>query len=178
MKLCWVLRPNCSATRRTCSKVPQAQLPLALHPAHLFARTFSTSRHVLSFLLPCFAELFRVSVFFCLCFLASPLHRHARQCRSFAESRRIVEETLRKVRPGHAWRERTVEREQGVWLVGETVCPQCRGELRRLGEDVAGRLEYVPATLCGDSVRTDVVTHSVFLRLALLWMDTNLRCVV
>ena len=28
----------------------------------------------------------------------------------------------------------------------ETVCPQCQGELRRLGEDVAEVLEYVPAS--------------------------------
>ena len=28
----------------------------------------------------------------------------------------------------------------------ETVCPQCQGELRKLGEDVAEMLEYVPAS--------------------------------
>jgi hypothetical protein len=28
----------------------------------------------------------------------------------------------------------------------ETACPQCRGELRRLGEDVSEMLEYVPAS--------------------------------
>jgi len=28
----------------------------------------------------------------------------------------------------------------------ETVCPQCRGELRKLGEDVSEMLEYVPAS--------------------------------
>jgi hypothetical protein len=28
----------------------------------------------------------------------------------------------------------------------ETVCPQCQGELRRLGEDVSEMLEYVPAS--------------------------------
>src|ERR687887_755012 len=28
----------------------------------------------------------------------------------------------------------------------ETVCPQCQGELRRLGEDVSEVLEYVPAS--------------------------------
>lgn len=28
----------------------------------------------------------------------------------------------------------------------ETVCPQCRGELRKLGEDVSEILEYVPAS--------------------------------
>src|SRR5437762_6379363 len=27
----------------------------------------------------------------------------------------------------------------------ETVCPQCQGELRKLGEDVSEMLEYVPA---------------------------------
>jgi len=49
---------------------------------------------------------------------------------------------------------------------------------RKVGliKDVADR--YVPATFRGDSVRTDVAAHSIFLRLALLWMDTNLRCVV
>ena len=28
----------------------------------------------------------------------------------------------------------------------ETVCPQCQGELRKLGEDVSEMLEYVPAS--------------------------------
>lgn len=28
----------------------------------------------------------------------------------------------------------------------ETVCPECRGELRKLGEDISKVLEYVPAS--------------------------------
>src|SRR5450432_3209270 len=28
----------------------------------------------------------------------------------------------------------------------ETVCPECQGELRKLGEDVSEMLEYVPAS--------------------------------
>ncbi len=37
----------------------------------------------------------------------------------------------------------------------ETVCPQCQGELRKLGEDVAEMLEYVPASFRGDSSCAD-----------------------
>ena len=49
----------------------------------------------------------------------------------------------------------------------ETVCPQCQGELRKLGEDVSEMLEYVPASFRGDSACTpEAELHEVRLHRA------------
>jgi len=60
-------------------------------------------------------------------------------------------ETRSTPRPGHG-RQRlplTLERRRVVYDLGEQErqCPQCQGELRRIGEEISKRLEYVPASL-------------------------------
>jgi transposase len=52
----------------------------------------------------------------------------------------IAAKPTRRVLPGHLPRETRRHEPK------ETVCPQCQGELRKLGEDVAEVLEYVPAS--------------------------------
>jgi len=44
---------------------------------------------------------------------------------------------------------KSLRRERRVYDLGEghRQCPECRGELKRIGEDVSERLEYVPASL-------------------------------
>lgn len=59
-------------------------------------------------------------------------------------------ETPSTPRPGHG-RQRlpqTLERRRVVYDLGEQErqCPQCQGELRRIGEEISERLEYVPAS--------------------------------
>ena len=51
-----------------------------------------------------------------------------------------VEKSTRRALPDHLPRETRRHEPK------ETVCPQCQGELRELGEDVAEVLEYVPAS--------------------------------
>jgi transposase len=48
--------------------------------------------------------------------------------------------TTRRVLPDH------LSRQTHTHAPRETVCPQCQGELRKLGEDVSEMLEYVPAS--------------------------------
>jgi hypothetical protein len=60
-------------------------------------------------------------------------------------------ETPSAPRPGHG-RQRlpqTLERRRVIYDLGEQErqCPQCQGELRRIGEEISERLEYVPASL-------------------------------
>jgi len=51
-----------------------------------------------------------------------------------------VAKPARRALPDH------LPRETRTHTPKETVCPQCQGELRKLGEDVAEMLEYVPAS--------------------------------
>ena len=54
-------------------------------------------------------------------------------------------------RPGHGRGElpKSLQRQRVVHDLGEQErhCPQCQGELKRIGEEVSERLEYVPASL-------------------------------
>jgi transposase len=51
-----------------------------------------------------------------------------------------VAKPARRALPDH------LPRETRTHTPKETVCPQCQGELRKLGEDIAEMLEYVPAS--------------------------------
>jgi len=57
-----------------------------------------------------------------------------------ATSTAAVAKPARRALPAHLPRETRRHEPK------ETICPQCQGELRRLGEDVAEMLEYVPAS--------------------------------
>ena len=57
-----------------------------------------------------------------------------------AVSRATVAKPTRRALPAH------LPRQTRTHTPKETVCPQCQGELRKLGEDVAEVLEYVPAS--------------------------------
>jgi transposase len=60
-------------------------------------------------------------------------------------------ETSSPQRPGHGRHRlpKTLERRRVVYDLAEQErqCPQCQGELNRIGEEVSERLEYVPASL-------------------------------
>ena len=55
-------------------------------------------------------------------------------------------------RAGHGQQRlpKTLERRRVIYDLAEQErqCPQCQGELKRIGEEVSERLEYVPASLC------------------------------
>lgn len=58
---------------------------------------------------------------------------------------------LRPTRPGHGRQRlpKSLERRRVEYDLtdGERQCPECEGELRRIGEEISERLEYVPASL-------------------------------
>jgi len=73
-------------------------------------------------------------------------HRSEKECNA-AESAPVIatstpaaEKPTRRALPDHLPRETRRHEPK------ETVCPQCQGELRKLGEDVSEMLEYVPAS--------------------------------
>ncbi|HEY6371226.1 MAG TPA: IS66 family transposase [Candidatus Sulfotelmatobacter sp.] len=57
-----------------------------------------------------------------------------------ASSTATAAKPTRRALPGH------LPRQTRTHVPKETVCPQCRGALRKLGEDVSEMLEYVPAS--------------------------------
>jgi transposase len=63
----------------------------------------------------------------------------------------IETEASKPQRQGHSRRPlpKPLERRRVVYDLGEheRQCPQCQGELKRIGEEVSERLEYVPASL-------------------------------
>ena len=73
-------------------------------------------------------------------------HRSEKECNAtesapvIAASNPAAEKPTRRALPDHLPRQTRRHEPK------ETVCPQCQGELRKLGEDVSEMLEYVPAS--------------------------------
>jgi transposase len=73
-------------------------------------------------------------------------HRSEKECNAaepvpaIASSTPAAEKPTRRALPDHLPRQTRRHEPK------ETVCPQCQGELRKLGEDVSEMLEYVPAS--------------------------------
>lgn len=73
-------------------------------------------------------------------------HRSEKECNAAEPAPVIASSTPAAVKPTRRALPDHLPRQTRRHEPKETVCPQCQGELRKLGEDVSEMLEYVPAS--------------------------------
>jgi transposase len=73
-------------------------------------------------------------------------HRSEQECNAAEPAPVIASSTPAAVKPTRRALPDHLPRQTRRHEPKETVCPQCQGELRKLGEDVSEMLEYVPAS--------------------------------
>src|SRR6059058_2456561 len=73
-------------------------------------------------------------------------HRSEKECNAAEPASVIVASTPGAAKPARRALPDHLPRQTRTHVPKETVCPQCQGELRKLGEDVSEMLEYVPAS--------------------------------
>jgi transposase len=73
-------------------------------------------------------------------------HRSEKECNAAEPASVIASSTPTATKPTRRALPDHLPRQTRRHEPKETVCPQCQGELRRLGEDVSEMLEYVPAS--------------------------------
>ena len=73
-------------------------------------------------------------------------HRSEKECNAAEPAPVIASSTPAAAKPTRRALPDQLPRQTRRHEPKETVCPQCQGELRKLGEDVSEMLEYVPAS--------------------------------